>query len=214
METKELAELLLAAIYYETETMGHTNFIFSIHDVAARLGAAEMDNLKDAAFYLESQGFVLLSADITGGFGAIITDNGCAFIEQGGETGVAKEYKEYLDRMEHLQADNQAPASPAFNKEGLPLQTDLPFPVEEVPGNTVKDIILQILHTLITDGSLDPKMREDLLRDVDTLYVQLLKNTRNVRLIETLMDSLSDIPSIAPLLARLSTVIQRFPSTP
>jgi hypothetical protein len=207
METKELAELLLAAMYYETETMGHTNFIFSIHDVAARLGAAEMDNLKDAAFYLESQGFVLLSADITGGFGAIITDNGCVFIEQGGETGVAKEYKEYLDRMERLPVNDQASGSPTVKAEDLQSRIDLP--AEKIPENTTKDLVLQMLHTLITDESLNPKIREDLLRDVDTLYVQLLKNTRNIRLIETLMSSLNDIPSIAPFLARLSTEIKK-----
>lgn len=207
METKELAELLLAAMYYETETMGHTNFIFSIHDVAARLGAAEMDNLKDAAFYLESQGFVLLSADITGGFGAIITNNGCVCIEQGGETGVTKEYKEYLDHMERLPVNDRASGSPTVKAEDLQFPIDLH--AEKIPDNTAKDLILQILHTLITDESLNSKIREDLLRDVDTVYVQLLKNTRNIRLIETLMSSLNDIPSIAPFLARLSTEIKK-----
>ncbi len=207
METKELAELLLAAIYYETESIGHTNFIFSIHDVASRLGAAEMDNLKDAAFYLESHGLILLSTDIAGALGAIITDSGCAFIEKGGETGIAKEYKEYLDSMERGPINNQIIDPAPVAAEDLQLQIDPP--AEKIPENTTKDLILQIMHTLITDGSLDPKMREDLLRDVDTLYVQLLKNTRNIQLIETLINSLIGTPSIAPFLVRLSAEIKK-----
>lgn len=205
METKELSELLLAAIYSETENIGHTYIFFSLQEVATTLGAGEMTNVVEAAQLLESKGLALLSQGSPGDIGIMITNDGCLFAEQGGETGVIGEYREYREKTDAAQ-------SACDQAGGHVLSTPCGEPPHEAvshvaPGVTYHSVIMEAMHVLINDSSLDMETRDYLLKDVDTLYVQLSKETRNMKLIETLLNNLGNHPPIRHLIARLSSLI-------
>jgi hypothetical protein len=202
METKELSELLLAAIYYETEDIGHTYIFFSLQEVATALGAGEMTNIVEAAQLLESKGFVLLSQGSPSDIGIMITNDGCLFAEQGGETGIISEYGEYREKQNAMQpAGDQAEVSTPHEE---PLQTAAHHVTPEI---TCHGLIMEIMHVLINDSSLDMETRDYLLKDVDALQAQLSKQTRNVKLIETLLNNLGNQPPIKHLIVQLSSLL-------
>ena len=203
METIKLAELLLAAIYYETENIiGHTYIFFSLQDVATTLGAGEMTNVVEAAQLLESKGFVLLSQGSPSDIGIMITNEGCLFAEQGGETGIIGEYREYREKQNAMQpTGDQAEVSTPHEE---PLQTTAHHVTPEI---TCHSVIMEIMHVLINDSSLDMETRDYLLKDVDTLHAQSSKQTRNAKLIETLLNNLGNQPPIKHLIVQLSSLI-------
>ncbi|OPY77468.1 MAG: hypothetical protein A4E64_01110 [Syntrophorhabdus sp. PtaU1.Bin058] len=207
METKELSELLLAAIYYETENIGHTYIFFSLQEVATTLGAGEMTNIVEAAQLLESRGFALLSQGSPSDIGIMITNDGCLFAEQGGETGIISEYGEYREKIGAAQstrdqAGDHVPPTPC----GEPLCEAVSH---VVPGVTYHSIIMEIMHILINDSSLDMETRDYLLKDVDALHIQLSKEMRNMKLIETLLNNLGNQPPISHLIAQLTSFTLR-----
>lgn len=205
MNTDELAELLLAAIYYETEDMGHPYIFFSLQEVATNLGAGEMTNVLDAAQLLESKGFALLSQSSPNDLGIMITNDGSLFAEKGGETGIIEEYREYKEKMDGAQPKpGNLSREETFAPHEEPLKEGTRCSTPEI---TSHNIIMEIMHALINDDTLDIETRDYLLKDVDALNTQLSKQARNTKLVEMLLNNLGNQPSIKDLVAKLSSLI-------
>ena len=195
MDSDELAELLLAAVYYETETIGHPYVFFSLKEVAATLGAGEMTNLFEAVQSLESKGLVLLSQSSPDDIGIMITNDGSLFAEQGGETGIIKEYRDYREKAGAIRPAPDHPLREETSAPGAP------------PEAAFHGLIMEIMHVLINEGTIDAETRDYLLKDVDALNTQLSKQTRNTRLTKMLLNNLGNHPSIKHLVEKLSSLI-------
>ena len=94
MTNTELSELLLVRLYDLAESEGH----FKLHDLnetAQEFGITDMARVFRLAQALEGRGL------ITGAFAsgpsvhASITGEGTLFVEQGGNTGIIKDYREH-----------------------------------------------------------------------------------------------------------------------
>ncbi|HOE16997.1 MAG TPA: hypothetical protein PLX02_07295 [Syntrophorhabdaceae bacterium] len=199
MNTDELAELLLAAIYCETENIGHPYVFFSLKEVAATLGAGDMTNLFEAVQSLESKGLVLLSQSSPDDVGIMITNDGSLVAEQGGETGIIKEYRDYREKVGATQ-----PSPDHTPQETIPAPGGSPGIPQEA---AFQGVIMEIMHAFINDGALDAETRDYLLKDVDALHTQLSKQTRNMKLIEMLLKNLGSQTSIKHLIEKLSLLI-------
>jgi len=64
------------------------------------------------------------------------------------------------------------------------------------------------MDILMSEPTLSQHVREDALKDLESLKIQVSRNTRNWRLIEMLLDSLAEIPSILIGLKALASVLK------
>ncbi len=213
MNAYEMAELFLTYLYDRAEAEAHSFFFFPLYEFADAANITDGQALLEAAQLLESRGFVMLSQDLLGQVSALITMEGNSFAEGGGETGIIRKYREnpgaYMKALENLGSYDLPFTVGQFTPDML----GDPAPVQSAPSTAqtaltdTKTFILDIIHVILEDTTLDDASRADLLRDADALNIQLAKSVRNKRVIEALMAELASVPSVAPLVAQLSTLI-------
>ncbi|HBE44853.1 MAG TPA: hypothetical protein DDW17_05205 [Deltaproteobacteria bacterium] len=209
MTIEELAELLLAYLYDKTEAEVHSYFFFPLADF---MGLAKIDDGEEvlkAAHLLEAKGFILLSQDYLGQVNAMINPDGYSFVEAGGKTGIIGKYRENPDFYMSARGEigETFMAASSIPVADLTLKSQ-PRPVTDTSTRAnIKQYILQIIDTILNDTTIDDDMREDLLRDAESLYMQLNKHVRNRVVIDALIIELSSIPSIVPIVTSLSSFL-------
>lgn len=232
MTTQELAELFLAALYDLAEAAPHPNFLFSMNDFAPAVGISDFNELIRAVELLESRGFIYLSSfDAMGGVSALISPDGQQFVEQDGETGIIPKYrKNPRDFYTGTQEVGPAGAAPSIEHpiimdmgvEGRPHQNqtyESPRAVENAPSSlpptaprtgvdpAVEGLLLAVTILIEKDKGLTKANRDDLLKDVETLRIQVQKNTLNKELVAALLDSLAAVETVVPLLKHIAEAL-------
>lgn len=207
MRTEELAELFLAHLYQRAEEAPHPNFFFSVNDFAPQLGLTNREELQKALNYLGDRGLIILASfDRFGGISAGITIEGSVFVEKGGETGL----------IEHYRKDPQAFAntSPAPGPPVVGLVNDGKVSEEGQKAlfadRAVEAILKDIEESIKRDEAVMPGTKKDYLADLATLKIQLDRTVKNKQIIKEILGNLSSIPSIAPLLTGLSSIIETY----
>ncbi|NLW34155.1 MAG: hypothetical protein GXY80_01550 [Syntrophorhabdus aromaticivorans] len=205
MDIHTLAELFLASLYDMAERQPHSYFFFPVQEIAARIGTENLEQLVQAALTMESRGLVSLAGDPFGPLSAMISPEGIWFVENGGETGIIRAYR-----------SNPSAVAASVNKdmpvdmESLPPLPEgvTPEKSPEVPEMTgIELLVTYIASAIADDDSLDAVTREDALRDVETVKIQLGRATKNLSLISALLDSLSNITSIRQMVADLGAAV-------
>jgi hypothetical protein len=200
MNIDELGELLLVSLYDQAEALGNNYFLFSLNEIASSLGIEDMQQVAEAAFSLESTGYLLLSHDVGGALNGFITTEGCLFVESGGKTGIIKEY---IDYKKTLQGGSNLPVADPVAEIA---QDTLPQTTIEA---TIQDILAKINDAIALDGTLEKITRDDLLGDVETLTIQVAKTKVNKLIIESTLKSLSQFPTLQPLTEELFLCITK-----
>jgi hypothetical protein len=210
----ELAELLLTYLHDKAEAEPHSFFFFPLEEFAVSAGLTDPAELLAMARDLEEIGFVMLSQDLLGQISALINLDGSSWVEKGGKTGIIAKYREnpeaFLKPQDTLppwlsQPDAEFAQFAPEMPEGRIDSHGLGATERESQGSGIKERIIQIINAILDDASLDDVMRADLLRDAETLNIQLAKTVRNQAVIDLLMQELSSIPSLAVLVAELSS---------
>jgi hypothetical protein len=206
MDVNTLSEILLLSLYDLAEEQPHSYFFFQLDEIGARIGATDMEQMIKAAHILESRGFVTLSMGPWPALSAMISGDGIDFVENGGESGIIKAYRNNPQEITALvESEVQAVIE---SRPGLPLE---PTP-EKVPepsiNETIDEILFRICSIVENDSTITPSVREDALRDIESLKIQLSRSSRNWRLVETLLDSLAEIPSLLNGLKALASVLR------
>ncbi|MDR2019054.1 MAG: hypothetical protein LBQ00_09395 [Syntrophobacterales bacterium] len=215
MTTDELAELLLAYLYDKAEAEAHNFFFFPLVDFATAAGITDHVELRKIAEGLEELGLVMLSQDMLGQISALINLEGNSYVEDGGKTGIIGKYRE---NPEVFVKENDVPAW--LNAPNIELAEFTP-PAMEAPAGEyglgatekssmdprIRDLILQIIKIILDDTSIDDVTRADMLRDAETLNIQLAKTSRNKTIIDALLVALSSMPSAVYSVAQLTTYI-------
>ncbi len=204
MTTEELAELFLVSLYDMAEAAPHPYFLFSMNEFVPRMGISNMAELRKALNLLEEKGLVYLaSTDAWGGASAGITMEGSVFVEKGGETGIIERFRKDPSSIGIVPEAASAPAPTyvapeASTPSGPPLQS----PASD-PSEGALDAVLSEMATAVqNETTIEPSTRSDLLADIETLRIQLLRRTKNQAVIKALLYNLSEFPSLVPL-ARL-----------
>lgn len=204
MTTEEIAELFLAHLYELAEEAPHPNFLFSVNDFMPKLGMIDREEVQKALNYLGDRGLVILASfDMVGGISAGITMEGSVFVEKGGETGVIKQYRK---------------PSPASTKNRCS-PPSLPMDQEKTRtangGQTtlfarraVEAILEDIEDTLNRDDTVTADAKKDLLSDLATIKIQIERNVRSRQIVDVVLDNLSGIASIIPLVTGLKHIIE------
>jgi hypothetical protein len=206
MDPNTLAELLLLSMYDLAEEQPHSYFFFQLDEIGARLGATDMGQMINAAQILESRGFATLSMGPWSTLSAMISSDGAFFVENGGETGIIKAYRNNPKEV----FDMVAREVQAVTESG----PDLPHEAtsEQAPGPSLNEMIEKILSpigfVLANDSTITSSVREDAKKDLESLKIQLSRNSRNWRLVGMLLDSLAEIPSLLPGLKELASVLR------
>lgn len=209
MTIEELAELLLVYLYDKTEAEVHGYFFFPLADFMGLTKIDDGEEVLKAAHLLEAKGFILLSQDYLGQVNAMINPDGYSFVEAGGKTGIIGKYRENPDFYMSARGEigETFMAASSIPVADLTLKSQ-PRPVTDTSTRAnIKQYILQIIDTILNDTTIDDDMREDLLRDAESLYMQLNKHVRNRVVIDALIIELSSIPSIVPIVTSLSSFL-------
>lgn len=230
MSTQELAELFLTALYDLAEAAPHPNFLFSMNDFAPAAGISDFNELIRAVELLESRGLIYLSSfDAMGGISALISPDGQQFVEQGGETGVIAEYRK--NPRSFYQGTSSVPpmAAPTIKHpiikdmgfEWMPQQDQAderpkiaesptsPSPATNRTGvdPAVEGLLLAVSILIEKDTSLAKANRDDLLKDVEALRIQVQRKTLNKDVVIPLLDSLATMQSLVPLLKHIAEAL-------
>ena len=200
MATEELAELLLTALYDLAESAPHPYFLFSMNEFVPKLSGVDMSQIREALYNLESRGLVYIaSMDSWGNISAMVTPEGCAFVERGGETGMVERY-----RKDPSSFVAETPPSVPELLQSPPVEyrpePSAPMPPSQTASGDIFEAMLgEMAEALKHEPGLEPSRREDLLSDVQALKLQLGKQTINRAVVMALLESLSSVPSLLPL---------------
>jgi hypothetical protein len=206
MGATTLAELLLLSLYDLTEEQPHSYFFFSLDDIGMRLGATDMEQMINAAQILESRGFAMLSVGPWSALSAMISSEGIFFVESGGETGIMRAYRNNPQEINEM-VSKEVQSVPESG-QNLPLEATLEKTSEPSVSETIDEILSRIRLIVENDSAIALSVREDALRDIESLKIQLSRSSRNWRLVETLLDSLAEIPSLLTGLKALASVLR------
>jgi hypothetical protein len=210
---QELAELILVYLYDKAEAEAHSFFFFPLSEFASLAGIKDDTEMLAAARSLEDQGLVMLSQDFMGQISAFINLDGTVYAEKGGQTGIIAKYRE--DPQAFLK-ESDGPMwlqEPELDAAIVQFSPEMVSPVEapEAPVETgaadVKPYIISIINAILDETSIDDVTRADLLRDAESLNIQLAKTTKNRDVIRLLMAELASFPSLAHLTAELSSFV-------
>jgi hypothetical protein len=207
MDSTTLAELLLVSLYDLAEEQPHSYFFFQLDEIGTRLGATDMGQMIKAVQILETRGFAMLSVGPWSALSAMISGDGISFVENGGETGIIKAYRSNpREVIDIVSREVQAPSESVQN-----------FSQEAMPEK-VQDLSLnELIHTnlsriglvLVNNPSIETSVREDAIKDIESLKIQLSRSSRNWPLIGMLLDALAEIPSLLPSLKELALVLKK-----
>jgi hypothetical protein len=75
---------------------------------------------------------------------------------------------------------------------------------------TVEAILEDIEDVLKRDNTVAAEAKKDLLSDLTTLKIQMERIVKNWRIIHVVLDNLSTLPSIAPLVTGLKNIIEAY----
>jgi hypothetical protein len=78
------------------------------------------------------------------------------------------------------------------------------------PHRAVEAILEDIKDFLERDDTVATEVKKDLLSDLDTLKIQMERNVKNRQIINVVLDNLSSIPSIAPLVNGLNCIVETY----
>jgi hypothetical protein len=204
MTTEELAELFLASLYDMAEAAPHPYFLFSMNEFVPRMGITDMADLRKALNHLEEKGLIYLaSTDALGGVSAGITMEGSAFVEMGGETGIIERFRKDPSSV-GIVPEAELASLRAQTTSELPSTPETPSqpPVTEPSEKVLDALLAEMATTVRTEIAMEPSTRKDLLADIETLRIQLLRRTKNETVIKAILDNISEFPALAPL-ARL-----------
>jgi hypothetical protein len=205
MTTEELAELFLAHVYDLAEAAPHPNFLFSVNDFAPKLGITDREELQKAITMLGDRGFIILAGmDMFGGISAGITMEGSAFVEKGGETGVIKQYRK--DPQTFVRKPLEF-LSPSVARETMETVSE-GKPAVLFASRTVEAILADMKDILERDNTVAAEVKQDLLSDLATLKIQMGRTVKDRRIIDAVLGNLSAVPSIAPLAAAISGILE------
>jgi hypothetical protein len=206
MDPSILAELLLVSLYDLTEEQPHSYFFFPLDEIGIRLGATDPGQMIKAVQILESRGFAMLSVGPWSALSVMISSDGIFFVENGGETGIIKAYRHNPQEIiETVSREVQAPPESETNFT----QDVSPEKVPDLsPSEMINTILSQIGLALANDSTITSSFREDAMRDLESLRIQLSRSSRNWRLVESLLDALAEIPSLLPGLKDLASILK------
>ena len=204
MTTEEIAELFLAHLYELADEAPHPNFLFSVNDFTPKLGMIDREEVQKAINYLGDRGFVILASfDMVGGISAAITIEGSVFVEKGGETGMIKQYRK---NPQTLVRTLLVPSFPPIDQERNETVNQERNPI--FARRAVEAILEDIEDMLDRDDTVTADIKKDLLSDLATIKIQMERNVRSRQIIDVVLDNLSRISSIVPLVTGLKHIIE------
>jgi hypothetical protein len=204
MTTEEIAELFLAHLYELADEAPHPNFLFSVNDFMPKLGMIDREEVQKAINYLGDRGFVILASfDMVGGISAAITIEGSVFVEKGGETGMIKQYRK---NPQTLVRTPLVPSFPPIDQERNETVNEERNPI--FARRAVEAILEDIEDMLDRNDTVTAHIKKDLLSDLATIKIQMERNVRSRQIIDVVLDNLSRISSIVPLVTGLKHIIE------
>jgi hypothetical protein len=204
MTIEEIAELFLAHLYELADEAPHPNFLFSVNDFMPKLGMIDREEVQKAINYLGDRGFVILASfDMVGGISAGITIEGSVFVEKGGETGMIKQYRK---NPRTLVRPPLVPSSPPIDQERNETVGEERNSI--FARRAVEAILEDIEDMLDRDDTVTADIKKDLLSDLATIKIQMERNVRSRQIIDVVLDNLSRISSIVPLVTGLKHIIE------
>lgn len=176
----ELAELILTRLYELAESSGYGTY-WNIISIANEFYEKDFQKIFNIVKYLENYGFISPIYALGGFVHALITGQGAIFVENGGKTGIIRKYKSnpsvyiFSDISNSNIMINSVDASQEFTIE------------KKI------QLIETIKNSINNEKDLSIEEKEDYLKDVESLKYQINKATPNKKIINVILESLSNV---------------------
>jgi len=212
LSLNELAELLLAALCEEMDSLDHANYFLSVDEMAARLGIEDHEQVVDACHLLEEKNYLLLAFDHLTSLSALVTPLGESFVRGGGETGIIPEYQRYraatagnAPRPAGTSPGLDQPVASSFRPPSLPAPPPpaAPAAAQGEPtrsGDVAGHIIASMELIIRNDPSLSEGAKNDLAIDLRTLELQMSKSSVRKPMVDAVSAELRGVPALIPLI--------------
>jgi hypothetical protein len=196
MKFSEFIDLLLVRLY-DLERQGGAGTLFDLNEIVRALSVNVPPQwVFDAGKVLESRGWAEVLFTFGGGCHARLTGEGRLYVEEERGTGIIKRYR--------------AAPTQFINVSGTGNQVVVGHPggvsqVSTIEGQRAPAfaVLEQLKHELSSDPDLTEADRADLLADVEMIGQQLRKREPNRAALAALLESLSNVTSVAGLVADL-----------
>lgn len=206
LSTKEISELLLAAMYEEAERLGHINFFFSINEIASNVGLEDIAAVAEACRSLEENGRILLSLGPAESMSAFITPLGEELVNEGGETGIINEYRRFKSASEKTEDIAASDNMPSLESHITFEPAMGPQSEKTAQSQDISHIIASMELLVGNDSLIQDSVKEDLVIDLKTLELQLSKKVINRPLVDLLFADLKEVTALSPLLDLLISI--------
>ncbi len=208
MTNTQLAELLLVRLYDLAEAEGHGRW-HSLNEIAAEFSVTDKEKVFNIADALERRGLIQATFMHGPAVSACITGEGTLFVEQGGDTGVIKTYRENpqifniaIDQSTHFHApiagSNVAVHSGSANQN-------------LAQSSEILAILADIEASIRETSGIPEERREEALGDVAILRSELTRKRPRRPIVEAVLATLGDLSSITSLLMQLQPLLARLP---
>ncbi len=197
LKFSEFIDLILARLYELEQTEGGGSF-FDLNAIAKELKEAPPQQwVFDAGKVLESRGLAQVVFTMGGGCHAMLAGEGRLFVEQEQGTGIIKQYHQAPQNYVVIRGSgNQVVVG---GDQGTITQS---MSIEKEREPAFK-LLEQIRDRLGNDASLGEAEKKDLLTDVQGIEQQLKKREPNRQALAGLLESLSQVASVAGHVANL-----------
>jgi hypothetical protein len=210
VEFSEATELLLAAIYESNKKAPGAQL--DAGAIAQTLALGDDTVVKDAVWALDERGLVA-AVFAAGSPQCAITEEGSAFVENGGSTAIIRKYQ--ADPQQYIKpiAPPAPPAAPAA--AGAPAPTTPP-PPPAVPAQPAKPLnrpvveekLAAMRRLLQKDVNLSEPEKIDAICDLDTLKAHFGRQRPDKFLVEPLLARLESIESLGAAVREFTPLVR------
>jgi hypothetical protein len=195
----EFVDLVLARLYELEQAHGPGRF-FDLNAIASELREPVPRMWAfDAGKVLESRGLAQCIFALGGNCLAMLSGEGRLYVEGDQGTGIIKQYHEAPQNFVHIEiAGTNNQVSVAGDRSTVTQVSTV-----EQQRKPAFDLLVEIEGGIVQDSSLAPQEKQDFLTDVQMVRSQLKKREPNRAALAALLEPLSQIASIAGLVANL-----------
>lgn len=194
----EYIDLLLRLIYeYDSKDPGQ---YFDLNEISKQLGESNIYRVLEASDVLSSRGLIKAQKYLGGQCIAALTGEGKLYVEEGGKSGIIQQYDAHPENYNISISGNNVSlnigsgnTAQVFSSNGM---------------SNVVDILDQIDSKIGSDKTLTEDNINDLKLDVNSLKSQLRKKEPNMNIVASIIQSLSNVASIADLIGKLMSLLK------
>lgn len=199
LTNSELAELILTELYDLAESSGYDTF-WNMRAIANKFGESDYQKIFNVIKVLDNAGYVMPIYAFGGVLQAKITGTGSLLVENGGNSGIIKEYRRNPSIYINIENVTNSPISV--------MSDNVRQKVSSLNQDRLNSIISDMKKIIAEDAELTREQKIDRLSDIESLKLQMSKIKKNQNMINYLICELKSVASLKGQLENIQNIIE------